>query len=523
MLASLILLFALPTFAQTTVLKSSVDEQLSIRTVMVAPLNDNVSNIYAKPLTSQLVSIVEQDRQWDEKSFPGNQKSNLENFEDNPKLVQDLLTGSKVDALLAGRITKGPKGISFRLDLFLAHDGLMIAQESVQDYAGFEIADLRNQMNLAYKNLKARLPYSGLILSRKNQMVTMNVGTIQNVHEGMDISVVQIIKISRHPRFHFLVSAEKEIIGRIHVDKAEESLSFGSITMERTENVIQPGMKIIPIEFVKYQAAPKSGDGKILQGLGDREDSEVAFGKDSPREWVPETPPSFGKVGLLFGLGSYSVSNDLKSVGSVTGRNGLTPSLHVDGELWLTKNWFGSLQLREFVTQISNGYPGSSPGHVNLSATEAGLQFGYNFLIADDFYGPKFQLSAGYTKFSTRVDSSTPVAYTSMNWGGLGIGLGGSFPVSDETPITLGAKLNYFLSSSLSESPVDSGDSSSPSITQFSVYGTYRYTTHMNFRADVIYDLYSSNFSGSGSRGADSANSASHTLTTLAGGVEFLF
>src|SRR6185312_9067881 len=400
-----------------------------------APLNDNVSNIYAKPLTEQLTNIVEQDRQWDEKSFPGNQKSNLENFEDKPKLVQDLLTGSKVDALLAGRITKGPKGISFRLDLFLAHDGLMIAQESVQDYPGFEIADLRNQMSIAYKNLKARLPYAGLVLSRKNQLVTMNIGTFQGVHDGMDISVVQIVKIARHPRFYFLVSAEKEIIGRIHVDKAEESLSFGSITMERTENVIQPNMKVIPIEFVKYPAAPKAGDGKILQGLGDRQDSEVAFGKDSPREWVPATLPSFGKVGLLFGLGSYSVSNDLKSVGSVSGHSSLTPSLHIDGELWLTKNWFGSLQLREFVAQIDNGYSGSSPGHVNPTATETGLQFGYNFLMSDDFYGPKFQLSAGYTTFNTHLDSSTPVAYTSMNWGGLAIGLGGSFPVSDQTPL----------------------------------------------------------------------------------------
>lgn len=518
MLASLLLSFVIPTFAQTTVLKSPVDEQLTIRTVMVAPLNDNVSGIYAKPLTTQLNNIVEDDRQWDKKSFPGNQKSELENFEDHPKVVHDLLTTSKVDALLAGRLIKGPKGISLRLDLFLANDGQLIAQETLQDYAGFEIADLRGQLSNLYKNLKAHLPYAGIILSRKNQLVTLNMGTLQGLHEGSDVSVVQIIKINRHPRFHFLIGAEKQIIGRVHIDKAEESLSFGSITMELNENIIQPGMKVVPIDFVKYPAAPKAGDGKILQGLGDREDSEVAFGNETPREWVPAEKPSFGKIGLLFGLGSYSVANDISTVGSVSGRSGLTPSLHVDGEMWLTQNWFGSLQLREFVTQISNSY--STPGHVNLSATETSLQFGYNFLIADDFYGPKFQLSAGYTKFTTHLDSST--AYTSPSWGGLGIGLGGSFPVSQETPLTLGAKLNYFLSSTLSESPVTSGASSSPSMTQFSVFGTYRYSPHMNLRGDILYDLYSSSFSGTGSR-ANSATSLSHTITTLAGGVEFLF
>lgn len=515
MLATLLLTIALPTFAQTTVLKSSVDEQLTVKTVMLAPLNDNVSGIYAKPLTSQLSNIVEQDRQWDLKSFPGNHKGTLEEFEDKPKMVQDLLTQSKVDALLAGRITKGPKGISLRLDLFSARDGQLMVQENLQDYAGFEINDLRNQLEGSYKNLKAKMPYSGIVLSRKNQTVTVNMGTFQGIKAGDDLSVIQIIKVTRHPRFHFIISAEKEIIGRIHVDKAEESLSFGSISMERTENVIQPGMKIMPVNFVKYSVNP-------VAGLADRPDSDVAFGNETPKEWVPATPPSFGKIGLLFGLGSYAVSNNLQGVGSVNGRSSLTPSLHLDGELWLTKNWFGDLQVREFVTQISNGYSGSSPGHINLSATEASLQFGYNFLIADDFYGPKFQLSAGLTQFNTHLDDSTPVAYTSMKWGGLGIGLGGSFPVSDETPINLGAKLNYYLSTTLSESPVDSGSSSSPSITQFSVYGTYRYSPRMNWRADLMYDLYSSSFSGTGSR-TPAATSASHTITTLAGGVEFLF
>jgi hypothetical protein len=521
MFATLLFSMMLPTFAQTTVLTSPIDDQLTVKTVMVAPLNDNVSGIYAKPLTTQLSNIVDEDRQWDLKSFPGNRKATLEDFEDQPKLVQDLLTQSKVDALLAGRITKGPKGLSLRLELFSGKDGLPLAQENLQDYPGFEISDLRQQLDNSYKNLKAKMPYAGLVLSRKNQLVTVNMGTLQGIQSGDDLSVIQIIKVTRHPRFHFIIKTEKEIIGRIHVDKAEESLSFGSIIMERTENVVQPGMKVIAVKFVKYSDSPVVG-GKMLPGLAERPDSQVAFGNEAPKEWVPARPPSFGKIGLLFGLGSYAVSNNLQGVGSVNGRNSLTPSLHLDGELWLTKNWYGDLQIREFVAQISNGYSGSSPGHINLSATEASLQFGYNFLIADDFYGPKFQLSAGLTQFNTHLDDSTPEAYTSMKWGGLGIGLGGSFPIASDVPVTLGAKLNYYLSTSLSESPDDSGSSSSPSITQFSVYGTYRYTPRMNLRADILYDLYSSSFSGTGSR-TPAATSASHTITTLAGGVEFLF
>lgn len=121
------------------------------------------------------------------------------------------------------------------------------------------------------------------------------------------------------------------------------------------------------------------------------------------------------------------------------------------------------------------------------------------------------------------VDDSSPTAFTSMNFGGMALGLAGSFPVSEETPITLGAKLMYYLTTSVDESPVSSGSSSSAKISTFSGFGTYKYTEHINLRGEIMYDLFSASFSGTGSRGADSATSASHTLTTVAAGVEYLF
>jgi hypothetical protein len=80
----------------------------------------------------------------------------------------------------------------------------------------------------------------------------------------------------------------------------------------------------------------------------------------------------------------------------------------------------------------------------------------------------------------------------------------------------------YYLSTSVDESPVTSGSSSSGHITSFSIFGTYRWTEHMNFRGELMYDLFNASFSGTGTR-TNSASSASHTLTTLAGGIEYLF
>ncbi len=510
------------TFAQRTILKSSVDDSISIKTITVAPVIDNVSQIYSKPLTSQLRNIVEADRQWNLRSFPDSIKTTPEEFEDNPEAVKAALKKAGTDALLSTRLTKSPNGIQLKLNLFLATDGFLLAQENLQDYPGFEISDLRGQLEVLYKKIKSSLPYAGTILSRKNQIVTLNLGTQQGLKEGYILSVVQIVKLNRHPRFRFVVSAEKEIIGRIVINKSEESLSFGSIEMERSEGVIQPGMKVVPVNFVTYTVAPTTPEGKILDDMAGRKDAPVMLGDSKPREWVPASAPSLGKFGLMLGMGDYSVNNTLTSVGAVSSGQMPTPSIHFNGELWLTKNWLMDVGLSQYVLSLANTYSGSTPGNISVASSKMNLHVGYNFLIQEDFWGPKFQVLGGYSKFASTVDTSSPVAFTSLDFYGMSFGLGGSLPVSQEYPLTLGARLMYHFNPTVSESPVTSGSSSSATVISFSGNGTYRWSEHMNLRGEMQYDLYSASFSGTGSR-SPRASSASHTLTTFAGGIEYLF
>lgn len=511
------------TYGQKTILKSSVDEALSIKTITVAPMVDNVSGIYAKPLTSQLRNIVERDRQWDLRTYPESIKNTPEDFEDNAESVKAALQKAGTDALLSSRLIKGPNGISIKLNLFLAKDGLLLAQENLQNFSGFEISDLRAQLEALYSNLKSKLPYAGMILSRKGQQVTVNLGSRQGIAEGSGLSVVQIIKLSRHPRFKFVVSAEKEIIGRIQIDKVEESLSFGTLTLERSENVVRPGMKVVPVDFVAYPSTLKSGDGKIQSELSQRADSELTLG-ERPREWVPKEPPSLGQVGLMFGLGNYTINNTLETGGALSGNQMPTPSVHIDGELWLTTNWFVQLGLKQYLLSIPNSRTNSSPGRLSVSSTQTTLQFGYNFLLQEEFFGPKLQVLGGYSMFSSTVDTSSPTAFTSLDFGGLALGIAGSLPLSEEIPVSLGARMIYNLNTDVNESPRNSRSFHSGKRTSFSVFSTYGWSEHIRLRGEVMYDLFSASFSGPATPSGDaSASSASHSLTTFAGGIEYLF
>jgi hypothetical protein len=506
---ALSLMFPLQTFAQSTILKNSIDAAVSIRDVTIAPLSDNVSNIYAVPMTEHLRTVVEDDRQWPLKKYPTGESSTVEAFEDNPKAVQSLLKKAAADTLLAGRITKGPNGINIKLNLFSANDGQLLAQEILQDYSGFEVKDLKIQLENIYAKLKSKLPYGGVVLSRKGNLVTINAGFRQGLQQGQDVSIIQILKINRHPRFKFIISAEKEIIGKIRINKAEESLSFGDITLERTEGVIQPAMKIMPVTYVAY--SPKPTDGIVST--------------DNAREWVPKPSPSFGMVGLMLGIGNNKLSNTVNSIGAVEGTNTFAPMIRVNGELWLTTNWFMGLDLRQYLFSVENGYAGSTPREITVSALQTSLQLGYNLLMTDEYFGPKFQFLGGYSKMTTTVDTSQPTAYTSLGVGGFALGIGGFIPLATEPedlPITLGAKLLFFLNNTVEESPVSSGAGSSGKITSFSAFGIYRWTEHMNIKGQLDYDLFSASFSGTGTR-TPAASSWSHTMTTISGGIEYLF
>ena len=506
---------------QTTAYRSSVDESLTIRTVAIAPMVDNVGGIYANPLTQTLQQTTQEDQQWAYRVWVDSKSTKPEELEDKPEQVKAILKKTGADSVLSGRISKGQKGISIKLNLFSGPEGYLLAQEVLTDYSGFETSDLKLQLRDMIGKLKNRMPYQGLILSRKNQMVTFNIGTASGLRVGDPISVIQVIKLHRHPKFHFLIGTEKEILGRIKVTKVDDAISFGTIEMEREPNILLAGMKLLPINFVKYPSAVPLTDGKTLPDLSSSKDSTIAFGED-PKEWQAQRAPTFGKLGILLGLGTYSISNTVATDGGIEDNKRFVPSIHLHGEMWLTTNWYLGLNLKQYVFSASNGLGSSTPSTLNISSLQTDLAVGYNFLMTDNFFGPKFQVSGGMTKFSSKISDSTPTAYTSLDFNGLVLGVGASIPIDEQQLYTAGAKFNYFLFPTVDESPVSSGGSATATMSGFTIFGDYRWSQDMRFRGEVMYDLFSASFSGAGTR-TPAASDASHNIFTAAFGLDFFF
>lgn len=522
-----VLSLALYSQAEKVSYVSSVDQDLSLKTLVVSPFADNVGGIYANPVTNKVLEQLRSDARFitlDKVVTPPagiDALKSAEDMQDHPADVKKFLSDLRVDGLVTGRVKKMGSDVQVEMYIFTVSNGYSTWQEAQLKKDIFETDNVVSLSAETLNSLFQKIPYQSTVQGRKGNLVTLNIGRKFGLTEGVELNVIQITRVERHPRFHFLTSLDKEILGKVKVQKVDEYLSFASVVSERESGVVKAGQKLELIQFLQRPAYSTSADGKIVDRPFERQDQKLGVG-DNAKEWIPAKAPTFGLVGVGLGMGPYTLNADLGSAGAPEVSSFFVPSISVHGEMWLNTRWFVSGRLRQFVTNQPNPLSGSTPSSLNISTQMMELYGGYNFLIAEDFFGPKIQLKAGFSKLSVTADTSTPLAFTSTAYSAMNFAVGGSFPLGPEYPYILGSELIYSWQPSLTETPQTSGASSTNTMVGFNAYGLYVYTQSLRLRGQVDFQLTSSSFSGAGTR-TSSASSISLKTTTFTAGVEVLF
>ena len=509
---------------------SQADDWVTINRIAVMPVTDNLDGIYARPLESELFNHVKKNHQWDLVESNSTEAPSIVDLEENPKEMAKLTSRIEADAFLVCRINKGPGGTSIKLDLFLKKDNKLFAQEVLKDFPRFEINELKEQLGNLYSKLITKIPYSGQILSRSQNRVTLNIGKSDGINKDQILSVIQIIKLNRHPKFNFIINTEKEILGKIKILKVDENLSFGTIITEKEKSAIRKGAKISGIDFVNYAVPDElSSPSQKNESLADRQDANMSFGK-SPSEWVPTQPPMFGLVGLKLGLGTFGESMNLTntttslSPGGQEGKSPFYPSLDLYGELWLNPKWQLRAEILQGVISTSNPRAGSTPSTLNDSLSYYSLAVGYNFLLRNDFFGPKIRLDFGIMSYRMFVDSSQPESFTTVNYSGILIGITGVLPIDNRGNLLLGASFNLVLMPKLQEQPEASGGGQTNNVNSFAIFMEKKLRENIKLVGSLDFLLGSTSFSGVGDRaGGEYATSLSQRLTTANFGIAYLF
>ncbi|WP_148285000.1 hypothetical protein [Pseudobdellovibrio exovorus] len=506
---------------------SEADQKILIKTLVLAPVYDNVNGVYAKPIEKLLTDMLKSDKVWGYAKFPASQKNIfIEQFDSEPDRVLNVLNQAQAQGMLTAFITKGPKGLTARLKLFTQDQGFLLLEESFQDQETFEVSVLREKFAEMYRDIKNRLPYQGYVLSRRGLDVTLNVGQINGVQVGQELALAQIIKINRHPKLKFMVGVEKEIIARVQITKVDSFLSFAQIIFEKETGVVEAGSKILPTDFVSYPLPQINRDGDVIGDIPSHRTQPVNPEVTPPVEAAKQTSSTATnnsteqqKLGVITAQGVFSQLKE--SVVPVTGNSfelskGWTPGIYLGAQLYYSENLFIDFNTQYLNFTTENPLPGSFGSKIGYSYFRITGAFGYDFILDN---GPILTAAVGFSSIQTKVSQSAPRALTDTNIDAAALQLRAAIPVNE---FTLGAKMDFNFAKKVSQSPVTSGDTSS-TITSIGVFGTYPIMPDLRGRVDLYMNKINTEFSGGTVTNTNPARSGTIELTNLQAGIEYTF
>jgi hypothetical protein len=516
-----LILFLAWTFAniQTTYI-SEADQKMDIKSIALLPVTDNVNSIYANPVENTIRLRLKENHHWEfvDTTSTGTILTPNE-LAENAAEITRVCENQKVNAVLASRVVKTNNNTNISMALFGCFDAKLLAREELNT-TKFSNKDISTEASNALDKILNRIPFHGRVLSRNGSKVTLDLGSNDGVQPDEVVNIVQILEIERHPKDHFLIAAKKQVLGTVRLVKVDKTISFGVIETEATKNMISRGNKIDALRFVSYNN-PNAYTLVAGDEMQSRPESKALYGDDATA-WKPVSPPTMGAVALKLGLGTYDYNLSLNTE-NLKADSALYPSITIAGEVWLTTDWAVEASIRQGVMNVDNPLSGSSPGEIGITTTKLDLRGLYNFLLYQDFWGPKISVMFGFSNYLTKVDSSTPVGLTDTKYGGMHLGLRGTLPFGLRKEFTAGAELSFFLNADFSENPVDSGGSSDADITNFRFFGTYYLHQNLQITGDLEFEALKTDFSGAGSRTNGTASGSDQKNTILSVGAKYLW
>lgn len=497
-----------------TVYRSEADTLATVRKISLLPVFDNMRGIYSRPIESYLQDSLKQNHHFE--VVESNSAGAIlapEEIEESPNQAKEIAKSLEADAFISAKVVKGPAGISMTLSLFLTKDAKLFAKQELNGIQRLDIDGLKKQADDLLNKLLRSLPYEGVILSRQGTRVTVNLGKRDGVVADQVVSVIQIIKLNRHPKFNFLVGTEKEILGKIRLLKIDDTLSFGRIVTEKEAGSIQVNAKVGGIDSVTYTNTDSLSDERIGEGgITDRPEAKSTYG-EKPTEWVPTKKPSFGEVGARLGLGQFS-ENIKTTTQSLNSDAAIYPFVVLEGELWLTPEWSLHASMRQGI--LSTGNPANGPKNLDRNLASYEFMGGYNIRLGAGTWAPRLEALAGFATYELRTDKTSNAAITTKTYGGLKLGISGYYPIGLDSRFAAGARFLFSFDPHLSEDPGSSGRDDN-SVNQFGLFLDRKLQGNLKARFGLDFESYITDFSGA------SVRSASQKHTTLTGGISYQF
>lgn len=455
---------------------ADLDRKYALETIGYLRAWDNVDGLFAEYVASAYreyfsheTRFVLNDLSKADSLLTGSKLPYARVIEDNDVLAQ-LARTTRTQSLIRTKIQK--EGPRYRVSVAWLHSPTMdvlgrdeFFLEDRKGGAGFSFDEIRGELQRSLDRTLGKLPFKGMVTGRDNSSLTINLGSGSGVKVGDTLVIGTIDEAKRHPLLREIVDWRMSATGKAVVEQTEEGLAFARVTEEESGRAINRFQKVLQVLPVPANASPAIHDEKEVPATLD-------------------DPPTLGWAAASLGFGSYSRQfSSLTSTDSRKG-SGLAVTLAGEGQLWLTREWFGEMKL-------GYGFWGYSQdsvatGEQTLSGASGSLfQFkiagGYHYLITGDFFGPKGWVKFGIRSNSYKLPVNTAEFTTSSGFTAPFLGLGADIPLRG--PYGLLLDLEFGLITSGSETGEPNGAVNSASDVGIRVGGYWHLKPRMTLRA----------------------------------------
>jgi hypothetical protein len=462
-----------------------LDKSYALRSFVPAVINGTSDPVYSEHVENELIKYLRTHPRFD---FPSqaylNFKKDIQNLYLNDpntatrdklawmKTAIDKLADQNVDGLIVAELFHS--GDSYRISVVVSSvDGSFDKAKEVNVEDSASLDSFTEALTKCMDDLESSFPFDGSVVRRDGYRVVLDrVGP--ELFKGL---VVSTYTVDKHDEKLYLRET-----GRVKITEVGDTLSFGDIQVEHKPLEVNTSNKILfAEENVKRDPA--------------FEDLEARF---SNRQ--------LGKLDLQVGANAVTLDNRTASGNGLSdGTNYLGGTLH--GEVWLTAHVYLDLGITFGISTLTaSSLPGDAKLNSNINDIRTNI--GYRLGLGDPRAGLTIDARLGYSRHAIQVDpTNDPLGFYTSVYSGLNAGASATYPISKKWG--LGFDVDAMLFPSMSESPLTSGASvTSASGWNFGLRGFYHYNENIDIIARISYEIYSSEFSGIGTRPVPLANSS---------------
>ncbi len=442
----LILIFSFNSFAQS-----------SMRRCTLLPITDSVGGAIGFKVFEQLEKNLKQSHWCTYVSNSGligifsKYRENLNQHLKEKDVLKTVAEKLKVGSLLRINLISELKGVEVQLevngedgeDLYFSEKTLLASDD----------VDLISQTVINWLEMYSKMiPYDAKINGILGDQITLDVGKGYPIKVGQEFVVKRPTQKRKHPLLKKIVDWDSDVLAEGKIFNISENQALGMVKVYKTDRKLSAGdwVRLTPVkqDFIEV---------------------------DKIEEKVEENPGSLGIVSLALFTSSASVDNS-----TATGSNRMSGYLYgfdFRGEGWLTRQYFGILEVSRSIGKLSKASGSPDKSSINSSFGKFKLMGGYKYLPIGFFYGPQVDIYGGWANYLFDLDYSANDGFGQTNISGVVLGVAANVPINREYRFSVRADFIPFPTFKDSDSIYSSSESTSAMNLEVGL--KYQYTPRM--------------------------------------------